>query len=219
MLNVYCIPGMGVDGRLFKYLDLDKCKIHHIKWLTPHKGESLEAYAMRLAEQIDTQKPFALIGVSFGGMCAVEVARKLHPVKTFIISSSKSIEEVPLKIKVWRYVPLYKSISDKAYKKGALILKRQFGVSNAEQEKKFREMLDTAPKNYFRGAVHCIINWVPKQIIPTSVVHIHGTKDQILPYKKIKKLDYTIDRGTHFMIINRANEINKILNKELKDFV
>jgi len=219
MLDVYCIPGMGVDGRLFKNLELDNCKLHHIKWLTPHKNESLASYALRLAAQIDTQKPFVLIGVSFGGMCAVEIARKLHPLKTFVISGSKSIDEVPPKLKIWKYIPLYKSISDKTYKKAAMILKKQFGVSNEDQAKKFLEMLNTAPDGYFKGAVHCIMSWNSDKQIPKSVIHIHGTNDQILPYKKVKTPDYTIDRGTHFMIINRATEINKILNKELKNFV
>lgn len=219
MLNVYCIPGMGVDGRLFKYLELDNCKIHHIKWLTPNKDESLASYAMRLADQIDTKKTFALIGVSFGGMCALEIARKLHPVKTFLVSSSKSIDEVPMKIKMWRYIPMYKAVSDKAYKKGALILKRQFGVTNEDQAKKFRDMLNTAPDGYFKGAVHCIMSWRSDDVLPKGIVHIHGTHDQVLPYKKVRSPHYTIDRGTHFMIVNRAKEINRIINDELKEFI
>lgn len=215
MLNVYCIPGMGVDGRLFKNLKLNNCLIHHIKWETPHRNESLASYAMRLANQIDTSQPFALIGVSFGGMCCMEIAKKLKPVKAFIVSSSKTRSEVPQKIIMWKRIPMYKYISDSMYKKAAFLLKKQFGVTNEDQAKKFREMLDTAPENYFKGAVHCIMQWNNKEC-PESIVHIHGTADQVLPHKLIANCDYTIKNGTHFMMISKADEINKIINKELE---
>lgn len=214
MLTVYCIPGMGVDARLFKNLELNNCKIQHIKWLTPYKNETLPQYAIRLSEQINTSEPFAIVGVSFGGMCAVEIARHLNPIKTFLVSSCKLKSEVPQKIKIWKYVPLYKSISDKTYKKAALVLKKQFGVTNADQEQKFRDMLESAPVGYFKGAVHCIMSW-KERAIPNSVVQIHGTKDLVLPIKRIKKCDYIIEGGSHFMIINKATEINAIINAEL----
>ncbi len=218
MMKVYCIPGMGVDARLFKNLELNNCSIQHIKWLTPTKNETLPSYANRLAEQINTTEPFALLGVSFGGMCAVEIARTHKPLKTFLISSCKTIDEVPQKIKVWKNIPLYKSISDTTYKKAALLLKKQFGVNTKEQEEKFKNMLNTAPQNYFKGAVHCIMSWKSSPI-PENIVHIHGTKDMILPYHKIKNCNYTINNGSHFMIINKAVEINKILNTELKSYI
>lgn len=214
MLNVYCISGMGVDGRLFRNLDLKNCSIHHIKWLTPHKNESLSSYAMRLSEQIDTSKSFALVGVSFGGMCCVEIAKKLNPVRTFIISSCKKSAELPLKITFWKYLAIYKHIKDSKYVACAMLVKKQFGVANNEQKEKFLEMLKAAPENYFSGAVHCIINW-KNDFVPESVVQIHGTNDQVLPHKKIN-CKYKIQGGTHFMIVNRAKEINEIINTELK---
>jgi hypothetical protein len=214
MLNVYCISGMGVDGRLFKNLRLEHCDIHYIKWETPHKNESLPDYAFRLSTQIDTSKPFALIGVSFGGMCCVEIAKRLSPVKTFVISSCKRNSELPPKITLWKYFAIYKILKDALYIRGAMLVKNQFGVTGEDQKLKFLEMLKTAPKNYFSGAVHCIITW-KNEIVPESVVQIHGTADQVLPHKRIQ-CDYKIEGGNHFMIVTRAKEINEIINKELK---
>ncbi len=213
-LTIYCIPGMGVNERLFKNLKLNNCTIKHIKWLEPNKNESLQHYALRLSAQIDTSKPFCLIGVSFGGMCATEISKILNPVKTFLVSSSKTRAEVPAKIKLWNKIPLYKLLNDKHYINGALLLKKQFGVSGKEQSARFLEMLQKAPTNYFKGAVHCIVNWKNKEY-PTTIVNIHGNTDQVLPHHKINA-DYTIDKGSHFMIINRADEINAIINNELK---
>lgn len=217
MLHVYCISGMGVDGRLFKNLKLNGCMIHHLKWITPLRDEPLSDYAMRLSRSINTSEPFVLVGVSFGGMCCVEIAKQLHPVKTFVISSCKKCDELPLKILFWKRFKVYKKISDKLYIKGAFLLRRRFGVASKEQSQKFMQMLQAAPPNYFSGAVHCIMDW-KNNIVPGNVVHIHGTTDRVLPFQNIT-CDYTIEGGNHFMIVNRSREINEILNRELAQFV
>ncbi len=206
---------MGVNENIYRNLKLEGCTILHIKWVTPFKNETLPDYAMRLSEQIDTSQPFALIGVSFGGMCSVEIAKKLNPVKTFVVSSNKTRSEVPFKIKMWSNIPLYKKLSDTVYKRSAMFLQKQFGVVNKEHRERFAQMLNSAPENYFKGAVHCILSWKNEEI-PENIIHIHGTADQILPYSKILNCDYSIKNGTHFMIINRAQEINKIINEELR---
>ena len=215
MLNVYCIPGMGVDERIFQNLSLNNCTIRHIKWITPLINESLPDYAMRLAKQIDTSQPFILIGVSFGGMCCTEITRRLNPLKTILISSCKASDELPLKIHAFKLFPLYKIWNDKLFIYGALLLRKNFGVLTKEYTELFRRMLKTAPVNYFKRAVHCIVFWKNKPA-HKNIIHIHGTADKILPFRKIKNCDYTINNGTHWMVMDRADEISKIINGELK---
>jgi alpha/beta hydrolase family protein len=214
MFDVYCIPGMGVNERLFRNLKLKNCNIHHIKWETPFKDESLPDYALRLAKQIDTSKPFVLIGVSFGGMCSTEIAKKLKPEKTFIISSCKLSKELPLKISALKFFPFYRFFRDGFYKNAVMFASKQFGVITKEQKENFRKMLDIAPEHYYNGAVNCIATW-KSDSYPGNLIHIHGTGDRVLPYRKIVKCDHTIEEGTHFMILNRAEEISKIINDEL----
>jgi pimeloyl-ACP methyl ester carboxylesterase len=215
MLAVYCIPGLGINEEVFGNLKLTNCTLHYIKWITPLKNEKLPEYALRLAEQIDTTQPFALIGMSFGGMCAIEIAKKFKSIKTILISSNKTSAEVPLNISMWAPFPFYKSMNDAFYRGGAIRTKSLFGVKTREQSVLFERMLNAAPENYFAGAIHCIISWTNKEV-PENVVHIHGTADLILPYHKIVKCDYPIKDGTHFMIEDRADELSAIINEELK---
>jgi pimeloyl-ACP methyl ester carboxylesterase len=71
-MNAYFISGLGADKRIFSKLKLnEKINIIHIDWITHNKNESLAAYAERLSNVIDITQPFALVGVSFGGMIAV----------------------------------------------------------------------------------------------------------------------------------------------------
>lgn len=218
MLNVYCIPGMGVNERLFRNLNLNNCIIHHIKWVTPFKNESLPDYAMRLSQQIDTTQPFVLLGVSFGGMCSVEIAKQLKPIKTFIISSNKFHSELPLKLSFFRVLPIYRLFRDGFYKNAVVLAKRQFGIVTDEQMINFRKMLNEAPEDYYSRAVNCIVTW-KNEARPENLIHIHGTADLVLPHKKLKGCDHIIKGGSHFMIINKADEISEIINKELENVI
>jgi surfactin synthase thioesterase subunit len=215
MITAYCIPGMGVDGRLFKNIRLEGCELHHINWKSIGEHESLPEYAMRLAEVIDTSKPFILIGVSMGGMCSVEIAKRLKPLRTFVISSCVVHKQLPTKLTFWRHFALYRLLDDKRFIAGAMLTRKQFGIDTPELSARFYEMLKSAPRNYFKRAVRCLLTW-RNTTVPGGVIHIHGTNDKILPYKNIGKCDHTIEGGNHFMIVSNADEINRIINRELK---
>ncbi len=90
LVNVYLFPGTGSDARLFSKLELpDGYQARHVEYPIPQKGETMEGYAMLLAQQIDTTQPFVLVGVSIGGMLCTELAEQLSPLKTIVVSSSK----------------------------------------------------------------------------------------------------------------------------------
>src|ERR1700676_1323176 len=94
-MNIYFISGLGADKRIFRKLQLPPFfNIHYIDWLAVREEESLESYCNRLSEQIDQTKPFSLIGISFGGIIAIELSKKLKPVQTIIISSFCCKKEV-----------------------------------------------------------------------------------------------------------------------------
>ena len=78
----------------------------------------------------------------------------------------------------------------------------------------FHAMTDSMEKEYFKRAINCIINWDQAECSNANIIHIHGTADRLLQYKNIKA-DYSIKNGSHAMVVNKAEEISKILNKIL----
>ena len=94
MKTVYVFSGLGADERVFHKIDFSGYDVHFIKWITPQKNESIESYALRLTSQITKPLP-VLIGLSFGGMMAVEVAKHIATEKIILISSAKSKNEIP----------------------------------------------------------------------------------------------------------------------------
>lgn len=207
MMRIYLIPGLGVDERLFMNLRLPGCEVYYIRWILPHKNESLPQYALRLADQIDTSQPFMLGGVSFGGMCATEIAKTLKPVKVILISSCKTHDELPWYIRGWKYFPLHKLFGDRFYINLAVRFKGMFGFRK-DQEKLFRDMLESMPKGYFQRACNCIISWKNDSHEPT--VHIHGDNDRILPFSYIKNA-IRVKGGSHVMVLNDAEEVSRLV--------
>ena len=99
--HICLIPGLGVDERLFKYLTLaPEIKQTVIQWIAPLPNEKLGHYASRLLAQVPVTDNLILLGVSFGGILAIELAKLLKPTLVIIISSIKNCHELP-----WYYKP------------------------------------------------------------------------------------------------------------------
>lgn len=213
MHRIYCLPGLGTDERLFKNLRISNCELKVIKWITPHKNEKLKDYALRLAEQIDTFTPFALLGVSFGGMCAVEIAKTYRPEKLILISSAKTPAELPMYIRMFRYLPLHKILPEKLLKRGSRFVKNFFGRLDKTDTKLLLDMLATMPKGYIPNAIDCVLKWDNKEC-PQNVIHIHGDKDRVIRLTDTKNA-IGIKGGTHFMILQKGEKISKVLEEIL----
>lgn len=211
-MNTYFISGLGADKRIFSKLKLnEKINIIHIEWINPVKHELLSAYAERLSKVIDKSQPFALVGVSFGGMIAVEIAKVLKPATTIIISSTMLSTQLPAlyrfagKLRLLNFIParLLKS-SNK------LTQNYYFGTrSNSEKTLLSKIIKDTDPY-FLKWAIGSILSWENK-IKPERIFHIHGTNDKIL-YSKTAKPDFVIENGTHFMVYQNAAEISRIID-------
>lgn len=216
---MYLIPGLGVDERLFFRQKTCGLPIKIINWKTPHKNETLESYARRMAEEIPvTDAPVVLGGVSFGGMMAVEISKYINVHKLILISSIKTAEELPLTIRIWRYLPVYKLLPGSFLKKLGQWGKRIFGKMNSQESKIFTEMVACADPSYIRWAIHQIVRW-QNSVYPKNIIHIHGTGDLIFPACCIREPWIPIEKGSHIMIVTAAEKINSILEKECRDIV
>ncbi len=211
---IYCIPGTGVDGRVFSLLDFGDYEVKYIHWVVPHKRESMNDYALRLAKQIDASRPIVLIGLSFGGMLCATLMSHLDPKLVILISSCKSKKELPPKIRFLKAIPFYRLFPDAAFIKAAAFSRKIFGFHNKADAALFLDMLKTAPRNFYSRAIDCIVHWDAKDFKP-GVVHIHGTRDRVLPLSFVKA-DYVIEGGSHNMLNTHHDEISRIIRKELE---
>lgn len=212
--KVYLIPGQGFDYRVFNNLNLtenfDTVNIHYV---VPGKNCELKEYAQLLAQQIDTTEKFSLIGVSFGGMVCSEMCEFLNPEKVILISSAKERKEIPAGYKMFKYFPINLLVPGSLYKASGQILRPIFEPDEKLANGLFKDMLHDSNNQFMKQSTKMIINW-DKKTYSDKIIHIHGTKDNTLPFRNIKA-NYTIDKGSHMMVFTRSEDINTIVNRIL----
>src|SRR5512138_536855 len=93
-INIYCISGLGADERAFERLKINGCNLSHLHYITPFSNEDLSYYAKRMSAFVKDPNP-VILGLSFGGMIAVEMAKHMEFEKLILISSVKTYNEVP----------------------------------------------------------------------------------------------------------------------------
>jgi pimeloyl-ACP methyl ester carboxylesterase len=213
-MNLYFISGLGADKRIFQNLVLpDTFKIHYIEWLTVSENESMESYCKRLSNQIDQEKPFSLIGLSFGGVIAIELSKFLSPVQTVLISSFCFKKEVP-----WFYILIGKSRIYKILPPGMLlkpnnIAFRLFGAYKPEMKNLLKNIFEDTDPAFFEWAIRQLFSW-DNHWKPANLLRIHGTADKILPYKEMMKA-IPVKDGEHLMVYSKSAIVSQILTEKL----
>lgn len=214
MKNLYVFSGLGADKRVFNYLDFSKYNTTFIDWITPFEKETIEAYAKRLTAQITSEKPI-LIGLSFGGIIAIEVGKIIESEKIILIASAKNKTEIPFYYRFAGFLKLHKLIPTKLMKKSNFFSFWLFGIKNKENKNLLTEILKDTDENFLKWAIDKIVNW-KNTTIPKNIKHIHGTADRILPIQ-FAKSDLQIIDGGHFMTIDKFEELNSVLENLIKN--
>lgn len=215
--HIYLISGLGADEKVFDYLDcLKKEDIvpHYISWLEPDEGETIEHYASRMAAGI-IQEDALLIGLSFGGIISIEIAKQIPIKKCILISSCKTSKEIPVHFKLIGGLGLNKIAPIHFLKKQEALIQNFLGANSVVEKDMVNRFIAGVSDNYLTWSIHTIFNWKNKTI-PPNVYHIHGTADMVLPYQFVHA-DYNIQNGNHFMLINKAKEVNDILEKLIEE--
>lgn len=213
-ITIYLISGLGADERAFSKLVFpDNFDVKYIKWISPEKCEALSSYVRRLSGQINVDNPFILIGLSFGGIIVNELTMFTKPIKSIVISSLQSRNELPGYLRFAGNLKIQKIIPAKLFNKPNKVLFDLFGASNNEEKKLLTEILKDSDPLFMKWAMNALISW-KNESSNSEIIHIHGTKDKMLPFRFVKP-NYIIEEGGHFMIYTLADRINKILEKEL----
>ena len=210
--TVYLLPGLGADHRLFQpLLDL-KLDIVPLDFIAPIKGESLPAYAARMAKLIDTSRPHILGGVSLGGIIASEIALITHPHKLLLISSVKNSREFPFYFRFGRYFPIHRLFSGNFLRKYAP-RERYAGMTPS-----YRQILDDmraqADTHFIEWALNAVVNWRRKHT-PPNTFHVHGGFDLMFPPPLLRRGYDRIPRAGHTMVMTHATQVEAWLRQHL----
>lgn len=210
MREIYFLSGLGADERVYQRLKYEGYQPKYIAWITPERKETIEEYALRLSKQIEGDRPI-LVGLSFGGMIAIEIAKFREVERIILISSIKNDQEMPPYFRVLKWVPLHRVFPFRlGMILGIRIAYLLFGTETVEERQLFKEILNSTDTIFFRWAIGQVVNWVHTEKVE-NLYHIHGNRDRVFPLRFLQSVDAVVEKGGHFMIFNRSLEISSLL--------
>ena len=207
MKTIYLFSGLGADYRMFQFLETEGYNAVHINWIEPKKNETIENYAQRLTTQIRTPKPI-LVGLSFGGIMAIEVAKIIETEKIILIASAKTKKEIPFYYRFVGFFKCHKFLPLQVLKHANFFTSRLFGAKSNFEKKLLKDILRDTDPVFLIWAIDKIVTWQNKKLHPNTK-HIHGTHDKILPIRYVKP-DVKIIGGGHFITVNK--KFSQVLN-------
>lgn len=184
----------------------------------PHrKGEQLADYCQRLLPQIDQDRPFIFIGVSFGGAVAVELSRLCKPQLVVLVSSVPLRESLPAYMR-WSVLMMPAKMAEVLpYAWAPLVeaaLAAAFAPVDIEGRKLLYDQIQKTDATFLSWAIGALMRWNNAQK-PDNMLHIHGSADRLLPLRYVKA-DVVIKGGGHFIIFSHGAEIGRIIDLRLK---
>jgi pimeloyl-ACP methyl ester carboxylesterase len=218
-IPVYFMPGLAASSSIFERIVLpsESFEVILLDWVQPKKDETLVSYAQRMAQKV-VHENAVLIGVSFGGILVQEMTAFLTLKKLIIISSVKTRDEMPRRIKFAKTTNAYKLLPTSLLNNVEKLIKYSFGNVINQKLKLYEKFLHLRNKEYLDWAIEQVVCW-ERSIPDPMVIHIHGDLDEVFPAKNIKSF-IAVKGGTHIMILMRFRWFNQylpdiILNPEI----
>ena len=157
-MTIYFISGLGADRRAFQRLKLpDTIRVRHIDWIEPIGDEPLADYCNRLSKGIDRSEEFIIVGLSFGGIVTIEIAKVLQPKQVIIISSVSTREEFPFLYKLIGRLGLHQLAPSFLFKRPNILVYWFFGARTVGEKRLFKQFLSNSTPTFLRWAIDKVL--------------------------------------------------------------
>ena len=208
-MKLYIISGLGADRKVFENINFPNVfsEIIYIDWLMPQPEESFPDYVKRMAETIELDEKFCLLGYSFGGILVQEI-HKLKPAqKIVILGSIKSHKEKSLAFQLAKKSRIFEKVSESYFDEHKI--KSLEWIRKVFHPKLWHYFTIKTP-SYLKWSINKILEWESEE--NPAVIQILADKDIVFP-PKYSTPDYIIQNGTHLFPVTKGKEVTKILEE------
>ena len=213
-MRIVALVGLGMSPRLVARIS-EGHSIEVAPSLIHTKKESLKEYARRWADQLDLASEDIIVGFSFAGPIALEMANYKDLSGCVLVSTFRSPGEMPalhrkaLQLGVHNWIPY-----SFGWKIGLWWAKRK-GIMDARNRKSIQAIQRETPPDFYRWVLESLKNWKGAQ--PSCpVLRLHGTHDRIIPVSKDTSGVEFIP-GNHFLLSSR--EALLLIQKKVDTFI
>lgn len=155
--HYYILSGLGADHRVFARIDFPENHTH-LPWIENQPNESLSDYSFRLAKGIHHENPI-LIGLSFGGIIAQEIAAILPVKELILISTIKSRCEKPWYFELAAKLNFVSLMPRFLLAKPNILVAYAFSLSNKDERDVLDSCFENTTTDHLRWAMNKIIRW------------------------------------------------------------
>lgn len=218
------ISGLGADGRTFdKQMEVFENSIAP-DWIPIRADESLEEYAVRLADSIEPKPESCyVIGLSFGGMITPYVAKRLGAKAAVLIASVRSPRDFPNRYRVAGFLAKH---FNWLIRGGFAVARIWMKLTLPIARRIYRysryyariQLSDCTPWR-FAQVLRMLTTWgysnpetLPEYDFP--IYHLHGDRDHLLPLPK-EGVDEVVPHCGHLIPMSHPEETNRFLREKL----
>jgi pimeloyl-ACP methyl ester carboxylesterase len=202
-------PNDGVFRRLVPLLPTATV----INWFPPHANETLTGYAGRIAAAIPA-RPCIVAGVSFGGIVALEISRRIHPRACILISSIRHPRQLPPWLRFWR---MFAGSHCPQWLKAIGGLSETFPRAIRTASTARLTKLAGNSGAWHRWATSAVLDWQPDTATSdTPVIQIHGSADRTFPIRYTTP-DVVVANGGHVLPLTHADEVAAAMRNVMAD--
>lgn len=213
-IPIILLSGMAADGCLFENQLAAFPNLRVQKWIPPLPGESLCAYATRLAPHVDCGQPCLVGGASFGGVVALELATHLPALGCILIGSVRSPLALPWRSRLFSPVAIFgpdrlRVLAELSTWIGRWIL--------AKRTLRYLQRLGRPEAAFVRWAICALLRWKPSPATrQVRVFQIHGDADDVFPIS-LTRPDMVVPGGLHALPIFNPNEVNDFIKSVVQE--
>jgi pimeloyl-ACP methyl ester carboxylesterase len=199
---------MAADARLFEPQRRAFPGLVVPDWAEPEAREPLREYAARMARSLGSLSPALVGGTSFGGLVAIELAACLGLPSCLLISSVRSPDEMPWRLRALR--PLARLGPERLGVAAGWASQRSApSVGQAIARRLARLSLSGA--SFLRWACWATLDWSPSPgARRLRAWQIHGSVDRTFPVQCTRP-DAIIRGGGHLLPLTHSGEVNAFL--------
>ena len=220
-MKIIFISGLGYDHRIFNKLSFNEFEVVYLDWIEPNLNEDMKEYAARLGSSLSKiNDSVILVGHSFGGLIAQEIA-SIHKIEEVILLSSiVSRREMPLWIRTIKPCGLHRLPIRKWSSNSVGFWGKLHGFDTKEKKDLFRNMVNRYSDHYFQWALRELSLWKGAEVPETTkLFQINGTRDRTFPIKNIEKPDYIIENGSHIFTLEVPGILSALIKNEVQQWV
>jgi pimeloyl-ACP methyl ester carboxylesterase len=168
-----------------------------------------------LVSQIDWSSKPVLIGYSFGGMMAIEIAKQNPAAAVILISSIKHYHERPVTMALTSGLNLNRFFPAELGRNFRFAYTWLNDPRSQEEHSFIEQMATDMDPDHTDWAINHALKWRNTSLIDAPLYHIHGEDDRIFPIRYISDC-IRIRGGSHLMLLNKGPEITDHIHQILQ---